>query len=427
MVGCDHEQVSAKWRLCEPHDQQFGRWRASRKTRDVEGFLSSARPFVRIHQFSLAGIDPGLRAEIVYVLQRRDEDGFPLNPTVIRTVLKKCGEHGISSLLEFTEAEVAVMPRSRSEERSLLRSARLHLTRLRARYDGLDPTESDVWDTAVLGLEASRQRRYPAVRGTLDFTAVSLPWVKTLVKEWVRQTEPDVATARRMILAAKVACRALSTRTGGHDPAQLGLADMSAVVKQISDLRRGDGARYSITMRCAHLRLWRDLVEFGRSVDLLNAVPGEFAVLSTHRLDKEDPEQEKAGKALPAEVIRFLDAHLDRFRPTVERVRVGWSGEDYAAMYQTMYVIFRNTGRRLDEVMSLKRDCLCYNTNGEASLVYDNRKAGRLGRWLPIDKDTVEVIERWQRRVDTLTVLPEGLLHDQVTVSVTRPDWPVWS
>ena len=25
-------------------------------------------------------------------------------------------------------------------------------------------------------------------------------------------------------------------------------------------------------------------------------------------------------------------------------------------------------------------------------------------------------------------VLPQmGLLHDQVTVSVTRPDWPVWS
>lgn len=407
VVGCDHEQVNAKWRLCEPHDQQFSRWRGGRKGRDVEGFLTSARPFVRIHQFSLAGTDPGLRAEIIYVLQRRDEDGFPIDPTVIRTILKKCDERGVSSLLEFTEAELKVMPRSRCEERSFLRSACLHLTRLRGRYDGFDPMDSDVWDTAVLGFEASRQRRYPAVRGSLDFTVVPLGWVKSLVKEWVRQTEPDVATARRMIHTAKVACRALSIRPGGHDPSQLGLADMGAVVKQINDLRRDDGARYSIAMRCAHLRLWRQLVEFGRSADLLNAVPGEFALLSTHRLGKEDPEGEKAGKALPAEVIRFLDQHLDRFRPTVDRIRAGWSGDDYAAMYQTMYVIFRNTGRRLDEVMSLKRDCLRYNANGDASLVYDNRKAGRLGRWLPIDKETVEAVERWQQRVDTLTVLPD--------------------
>jgi len=29
--------------------------------------------------------------------------------------------------------------------------------------------------------------------------------------------------------------------------------------------------------------------------------------------------------------------------------------------------------------------------------------------------------------VSAATALRVGLLHDQVTVSVTRPDWPVWS
>ncbi|MDV3219773.1 hypothetical protein LE977_25780 [Mycobacterium avium] len=32
-----------------------------------------------------------------------------------------------------------------------------------------------------------------------------------------------------------------------------------------------------------------------------------------------------------------------------------------------------------------------------------------------------------QRRSSKVTPKREGLLHDQVTVSVTRPDWPVWS
>ncbi|GAT04203.1 type III restriction-modification system restriction subunit [Mycolicibacterium fortuitum subsp. acetamidolyticum] len=30
-------------------------------------------------------------------------------------------------------------------------------------------------------------------------------------------------------------------------------------------------------------------------------------------------------------------------------------------------------------------------------------------------------------RIDPGKTSPSGLLHDQVTVSVTRPDWPVWS
>jgi hypothetical protein len=57
--------------------------------------------------------------------------------------------------------------------------------------------------------------------------------------------------------------------------------------------------------------------------------------------------------------------------------------------------------------MSLKRDCLHYNVSGDPSLVYDNRKAKRLGRWLHIDKDTAAVIERWQHHIDELPVLSD--------------------
>lgn len=34
---------------------------------------------------------------------------------------------------------------------------------------------------------------------------------------------------------------------------------------------------------------------------------------------------------------------------------------------------------------------------------------------------------RWLEPVRDEFGAPTGLLHDQVTVAVTRPDWPVWS
>jgi integrase len=408
VIGCEHEIVTAVWGLCAPHDQQqtgHGAWRRSQQRFDE--FIVGARPLVRIHQFSLAGLAPGLRAEILYVLQRRDEEGFFVDPTMIRTVIKKCDLNRVTSLLDFTEIEIAGLSRSNAGQRSFLRSARLHLTRLQVRYGQHNAYDGDIWDAAVLGLVASASRPYLATRGALDFTEITVSWVKHLVKQWIRHIEPDVITARYMIRTTKLACDALLLRAGGHDPTQLRLADMTAVVRSFNVATRPDRQLYSPGYRAQQLNSWRDLVEFGRSAGLMNDVPGDFAVLSTHRTDRQEPEEEKAGKSLPVPVIRVLDAHIDTLRPLSARTVVGWGADDYALMYRTMYFIFRNTGRRLDEVMSLKRDCLRYNASGDPSLVYDNRKAKRLGRWLHIDDDTASVIERWQQHVDGLEVISD--------------------
>ena len=408
VTGCEHEIVNEKWGICEPHDQQLsGHGKLRRSQRRFDEFIVKARPLVRIHQFSLAGLTPALRSEILYVLQRRDDEGFYVDPTTVRTVIKKCDERDVLSLLVFTEAEIAALSRSYDLQRSFLRSARLHLGRLRIRHGLDDIYAGDVWDAALLGLPASKSRPYPTMRGTLDFTGITVAWVKNLVKEWIRSTEPDVTTIRNVIRTSTLASEALLLRPGGYDPKQLRLADMTAVVKKINAAARSDGQLYSSTHRHRHLTCWRMLLEFGRSAGLMDDVPGDFAVLAIHRPDRQEPEKEKAGKALPTEVIRVLDAQIDTLKPKSERTLVGWGADDFALMYKTMYCIFRNTGRRRDEVMSLKRDCLRFNASGDPSLVYNNRKGKRLDRWLPIDQETADVIERWQQRVDTLNVFSD--------------------
>ena len=52
-------------------------------------------------------------------------------------------------------------------------------------------------------------------------------------------------------------------------------------------------------------------------------------------------------------------------------------------MHHTIYRILRDTGRRPGEVVSLRLDCLEI-IDGQHNLIYDNHKAGRMRRRLPI-------------------------------------------
>ena len=65
-------------------------------------------------------------------------------------------------------------------------------------------------------------------------------------------------------------------------------------------------------------------------------------------------------------------------------------------MHQTVYQILRDTGRRPGEVVSLRVGCIEV-IDGQHNLIYDNHKAGRMRRRLPITTDTLEVIRTWQQ------------------------------
>jgi hypothetical protein len=58
-----------------------------------------------------------------------------------------------------------------------------------------------------------------------------------------------------------------------------------------------------------------------------------------------------------------------------------------------------DTGRRPEDILGLPLDCLARDKDGGAVLVYDNIKADRLGRRLPISETTAAVIIDQQDRV----------------------------
>ena len=64
-------------------------------------------------------------------------------------------------------------------------------------------------------------------------------------------------------------------------------------------------------------------------------------------------------------------------------------------MHQSVYAILRDTGRRPGEVVSLKIDCVEV-IGSTHNLIYDNNRAARMRRRLPISAETAAMILAWQ-------------------------------
>ena len=90
-----------------------------------------------------------------------------------------------------------------------------------------------------------------------------------------------------------------------------------------------------------------------------------------------DPERGEPGRDLPPEIMATLCANLDTLQPAEVRIA-------------TQLGI--DTGRRPEDILGLPLDCLARDKDGGAVLVYDNIKADRLGRRLPISETTAAVI-----------------------------------
>ncbi|MGH3570560.1 MAG: hypothetical protein ACRDUW_01825 [Pseudonocardiaceae bacterium] len=106
-------------------------------------------------------------------------------------------------------------------------------------------------------------------------------------------------------------------------------------------------------------------------------------------------------------VIRQLDAHLHLLGPTGRAGAL--AAADLLLMQQTIHRILRDTGRRPGEVISLRVGCIEV-IDGQHNLIYDNHRAARMRRRLPITTDTAEVITSWQQRRTQLST-PDGIVN----------------
>lgn len=394
VAGCERESIGTR-QLCWFHDNRLGRHHspAALSSKQLAAWVAGQQPRLGVHQFSLAGLPERLRIELLYGLQQRDQAPPPLDPTEIRILLGRLGEVG--SLREADPHAVCESGGTvyNTATRGLFRDLRRHLDRAWADYTSADPFTGDIWQVALLDLHVNASRRWPATQGVVDFRVIEQAWLREVVKDWARASRPYVQRLRETLRACQAASHAL-TAAGDPDPASLGAGEFTRILDAISSQRRADGQLYSASHRNLMLYQFCQVIEHGRARGLMAAVPDPFRPARRHRV-RDEPNEDELGKALPETVIRQLDAHLHLLGPTGRAGAL--DGPDLQLMHQTIYQILRATGRRPGEVVSLRLGCLEL-IDGQHNLIYDNHKAGRMRRRLPITTDTAEVIRTWQQR-----------------------------
>ncbi|HEX2807872.1 MAG TPA: tyrosine-type recombinase/integrase, partial [Kineosporiaceae bacterium] len=256
--------------------------------------------------------------------------------------------------------------------RALLAGLARHVRRGLADPDA--ETAGDSWDLGVFG--------HP---GRLSFTGISQPWLRAAAKAWAREELPHHRGAGARNVQGKINALARLSESlrcrddHGYDPAALTRSDIAAFLNRLAYLEStGTISRYH---RNVIARGARGALAGIRALGLTR--PGQVAAglggdvaLGASDIPAE-PVRGEPGRDLPSEVMAVLCANLDALAPVEVKVAVQ---------------LGIDTGRRPEDILALPLDCLHRDGDGAPVLVYDNAKADRLGRRLPISQATAEVI-----------------------------------
>ncbi|MFD5474556.1 tyrosine-type recombinase/integrase [Streptomyces sp. NPDC127105] len=404
ILGCPLERTTLEGGLCRIH---YRRWRtlqvSTEGVPDLEHWLRHETPYLSLRQFSLAALGDLARLEVLYALQQRDRVAPNLDPTTIRQALARLA--GVENLVTVAPEDLVPADLRQRNVMLMIRDLGWEVAQGYDRFRGIDPTHKLVWDKkATVFLSAARRAGKSTGRaGSVDFSVVTQPWLREALMEWARSTRPESKRFRIHMRACRIASQVLSRQPGGGmNPDAVRFADMTLVVEAMQQMKQADGVTpLSSKTQRYHLAAFYTVLEFGRSAGLLDTLHGTFARHSLHRIHVEEDNEDEIGKAIPESVIRQLDAQLESTGRDFSYS--GYTPDVVEAMFQTVYQVLRDTGRRPREVASLKRGSLEFDGD-DCFLVWDNHKSRRHRRRLPIVRDTVEIIQMWEERRSVLTV-----------------------
>ncbi|MFD7338493.1 tyrosine-type recombinase/integrase [Streptomyces violascens] len=396
--GCELEGSPGSG-LCGIHNKRWKEHRASAggSADDLSTWIEFQPPYLATHQFSLATLGPVARLEILYVLQQRDGRNQKIEPSAIRPVVQRLGRMQ-SVLRADPELLDPTVWSSASNFSALMREVAWSLERAHERFLGIEPTDKLVWDLKAVGHPSKyRTAGPPGTRASkVDFSTIKQPWLRETVMEWARSTRPESQRFRHHVSACLIASKALGRLPGGGmDPVAQQFAQMTAVVQAFRVLPKEDGSPHTNKHRRDLLSALFTVLDFGRSAGMLETLPRSFGRHKSHRIAPEEPNEDEIGKAVPESVIRQLDSRLDLLGQGFPYR--GYAPKDIEAMFQAVYQVLRDTGRRPKEVVSLKRDCLEF-AGSDSFLIWNNYKGKRLRRRLPITQETTEDIQVWAER-----------------------------
>jgi integrase len=325
-------------------------------------------------QVSLHGLPPLVVVQVLFGIWQRTCGGAKITDTDLRVACHALRRQQITSIGECDTSQIPGKP-----VRSLLNALARHVRRGLA--DPASEQASDTWDLAVFG--------HP---GRLAFTGITQQWLRQAAKRWAAEDLPrhrgnGAANVQAKISALARLSESLRSRPGHGDlPAALGRADIENFLSRLGYLESaGTISRYHRNVICRGARaVLAGIRGMGltRPGQAAAGLPGDF-VIGAADIPAE-PVRGEPGRDLPPEIMSVLCASLDTLQP---------------AEVKAATQIAIDTGRRPEDILGLPLDCLARDADGAPVLIYDNAKAHRLGRRLPVSQATATVITGQQARV----------------------------
>ena len=375
VAACPRQLPAAGSAYCDAHLQRLRCLRRAGEQPDKGSWRLTEPPVPRSGQVSLAGLHPAVVTEILFGLQQRTRQGVRTYDAILRSVSNDARSQQVASLAGMT------VPASRGKGYESV----VHTLITHARRGASGPeteTAKDTWDMALFGH-----------RGRLPFTAITQPWLRETAKIWAaadlprRRGRSGGDKTRHYIASLALLSQSLRQRPDrGEDPAALGRADIEAFLARLA--WQHSAGQISGLTRVLACRETRKLLTAARHLGATR--PGGPAAglsdqFALHRDDTPDePEHGEPGRDLPPEIMRQICGHL----PSLAALHIRTAAE-----------ILIDTGRRPEDIAVLPLDCLAASADGSPVLVYDNHKANRLGRRLPIPEATARSIRAQQQRV----------------------------
>ena len=423
-LAAAHKRV----RLCELHHRL---WREAGRPKGAQfvTWAARARQPVNHRVLSLRGLPELVRLELLYAISCRVKEQVRTATGNMRRYVDELLVSGVGSLLEF---DVASLDQSGNHDYG--RFARFALDRVRLAYGDIERERmSVVWDLRHFG--------HP---GRLDFSRITQEWLQEATKSWASATlaSRNHQLVRSRVNAVAVMSSILSTGpSGGRDPSILLRSDVDRFLIRVRlAVSPVSGERYSSRRTSSIIEDCAFVLRDARDMGLLGGLAPTFAIRrgdGGRKVVEEEP-----GRALPAHVIAQLDNHVELLRAVPgssggpAHRSLGVLGDQAGDMAVLSYRLLKGTGRRVGEVASLHLECLDVDEHGEPVLIYDNHKAMRLGRRLPLaDSALVEAIRAqhaWVRArfpdtpTDKLWLLPRGTRNLTGTAHLSANQIAMW-
>jgi integrase len=386
VAACPRQRRHRDGVYCEAHQLRLREVRRRDPGVDEHRWRASEPAVGRGGEVSLRGLPALVIAQVLFGLQQRCRlDAVKTNAVKTKEAELRafCNELRRQQVATIGDHVLATAPDGSYQ--AVVNSLITHAGRALSTPD----TEivKDQWDLVVFGHS-----------GTLSFTEISQGWLRAVAKRWAaddlpkrrvragRRTSAGLAVRHHMGAVARLSESLRARPDRGEHPAALGRIDMDAFLNRLAFLE--SAGRISGDARIRACREVRQVLSRIRAMGLTRpgapaAGLGEDCTLGVTDIPAE-PEPPEPGRDLPPEIMRQVCAHLDAL--TSPQIRTGIE-------------LAIDTGRRPEEIATLRFDCLARDADGLPVLVYDNHKAHRPGRRLPINEHTAALITTQQHRV----------------------------